>query len=86
MMRFGSKHLAPPPPQWAEPRGVYWAKHLVEGRRLAYAVDSRGEVIKRLRVHPSASEDEAVAYLWEYLDAADPTTRKATRLELVRSR
>lgn len=66
-------------PHWAEPRGVYWAKHLSCGRRILYSVDSNGDEVKRLRLDPTADSDEAIDYLETHLDLVDPL-RPALRI------
>lgn len=59
-----------------EPRGVYWARHTKGGRPICYAVDSRGDVVKRYRVTHDSLASAAVASLWNLLDAIDPSPQK----------
>lgn len=59
-------------PEWAEPRGVYWAHHTQRGRRVLYSVDSRGEEVKRITVPRGADPDDAIRYLHRHLDLVDP--------------
>jgi len=84
LMRAAEDVLQPPPPSWVEPRGVYWARFLKGGRRVLYAVDSRGNVIKQIAIKPGASEDDAIEYLAAKLDAADPLSRRP-HLAIVRA-
>lgn len=53
-------------------RGVYWARHTKSGCKLAYAVDSTGNEVKRLRVTLPSRESAAVETLWDLLDVVDP--------------
>lgn len=53
---------------------MYWARYLKEGRPIAYAVDSRGYIVRRYSV-PLSRAESAVAHLWEYLDVVDPRPR-----------
>lgn len=53
-------------------RGVYWARHTKSGCKLAYAVDSTGNEVKRLRVTMPSRESAAVETLWDLLDVVDP--------------
>jgi hypothetical protein len=53
-------------------RGVYWARHTKSGCKLAYAIDSSGDEVKRLRVTMPSRESAAVEVLWDLLDVVDP--------------
>jgi hypothetical protein len=61
---------ASPAPENVE-RGVYWARYTKGGRRLAYAVDSHGDVVEQVVVGDTCDEDAAIAHLWGILDADD---------------
>ena len=63
-------------------RGVYWARYTKGGRPIAYAVDSHGDVVRRLVVLRNAHAEAAVESLWNYLDLVDPKPM----LQLVRTR
>jgi hypothetical protein len=63
-----------------EERGVYWANYRRHGCPVLIAVDSRGERVKAVYVLPTSDPDEAIAFLWRYLDEHDPLPK----LELVR--
>jgi hypothetical protein len=52
-------------------RGVYWARYTKLGRPIAYAVDSGGDVIRRLVVQSDARADAAIEHLWTYLETVD---------------
>jgi hypothetical protein len=54
-------------------RGVYWARYTKNGRPICYAVDSRGEVVRRYVVMHDARAEAAVQALWDYLALVDPT-------------
>jgi hypothetical protein len=56
-------------------RGVYWARQTKSGCKLAYAVDSNGDEVKRLRVTLPSRESAAVEILWDLLDVLDPKPR-----------
>lgn len=62
-------------------RGVYWARYTKNGKPIAYAVNSRGDVVRRLVVQHESRAQAAVDYLWNYLDLVDPKTQ----LRLVRA-
>lgn len=64
----------------APARGVYWARHTKKGCRLAYAIDSNGEEVRRYRVTAPSREAAAIETLWDLLDVVDPPRH----LELVR--
>jgi hypothetical protein len=53
-------------------RGVYWARHTKSDCQLAYALDSSGTEVKRLRVTMPSRESAAVETLWDLLDVIDP--------------
>lgn len=55
-----------------EKRGVYWARYTKNGRPICYAVDSRGEIIRRYVVTSDDRAAAAIESLWSYLDAVDP--------------
>lgn len=69
-----------------EERGVYFAKHTDAGRRILYAVDSHGDLVKpRVLIRADASPlslKASVNYLWNRLDIVDPQPRRR-RLQLV---
>jgi hypothetical protein len=58
-----------------EERGVYWAPHRKHGYPILYAVDSRGEVVKRYVVPSHVPQDALVEWLWNYLDVVDPPVK-----------
>ena len=64
-----------------EERGVYWARYRKGGRPICYAVDSRGEIVKRFVVTHDSLAQAAIDALWDYLDAVDPVPQ----LRLVKS-
>jgi hypothetical protein len=53
-------------------RGVYWARYMKAGRPIAYAVDSKGNVVRRLVVLRDGHTQAAIDNLWDYLDLVDP--------------
>lgn len=58
-------------------RGVYEEPYRVNGHRVFYAVDSRGEQIGLRTLAPGASKkevEEASGALWDDLDRDDPIT------------
>lgn len=55
-----------------EARGLYWARHRRHGYPILYAVDSRGEVVRRYVVPPHVNREMLVAWLWNHLDVVDP--------------
>lgn len=57
-------------------RGVYWARYTKHGRPIAYAVNSRGDVVRRLVVMHDSRAQAAVDYLWNYLDLVDPIAQR----------
>jgi hypothetical protein len=58
-------------------RGVYWAKYLIKGRRVALAVDRCGNVVRSLVMRPEWVEEAVIAYLWRKLEELDPVPRIA---------
>lgn len=64
-------------------RGVYWARHTKGGKPIAYAVDSRGEVVKRYVVQHQQFAQLAIDTLWRLLDNVDPPRERA-QLRLVK--
>ena len=62
------------------PRGVYWARYTRHGFPIAYALDSNANQIRRLIVKYRSPQD-AVDFLWNYLEAVDP----ASQIRRVRS-
>ncbi len=53
-------------------RGVYWARYLKGGKPIAYAVDSKGDVVRRYVVQADERAELAIAMLWDFLDVVDP--------------
>lgn len=55
-------------------RGVYWARYTKNGRPILYAVDSKGDVVRRLVIQDDSTRraEAAIEHLWNYLDVVDP--------------
>lgn len=59
-------------------RGVYWARGTEAGHPVAFAIDSRGDVVQRIKLPPIAGLlDQGMDFLHAYLDAVDPIDRGA---------
>lgn len=57
-------------------RGVYWEAATVEGNPSAIAVDTAGDVIKRMIVKNFTwrKGEATVRFLWNFLNVKDPAT------------
>lgn len=58
-------------------RGVWWADYLSRGRPVLLAIDSRGELVKRVRLERDEDEDIAREWLDGLLEHYDPPRRLA---------
>lgn len=64
-------------------RGVYWARYLKNGRPIAYAVSSEGNVVRRYVVQHDERAELAIAMLWDHLDVVNPVAHRP-QLSLVK--
>lgn len=64
-------------------RGVHWADYLLRGRPVLLAIDSRGELVKRVRLAEETDEGCARAFLCGLLDHYDPLPPPRPALRLV---
>lgn len=55
-------------------RGVYWAMGTKNGKPQVFALDSRGNEVRRLVLNDDswAEAEAAIEELWQYLDEIDP--------------
>jgi len=65
-------------------RGVYWARYTKNGKPIAYAVDSHGEVVKRYVVQHTQFAQLAVDALWRLLENVDPTREQQANVRVLR--
>lgn len=56
-------------------RGVHWAEYLIRGRPVLLAIDSRGELVKRVRLARDEDEEFAREWLAGLIEHYDPPRR-----------